>query len=657
MKKYLIFILLWLLHAQVSLGNTTTELLGSLAHAKGDSQKVEAYITLMRHFSLSSADSFNLYAEQALTYCKQRKYRLGEGKLMAQLAITDANQGRVNIALQRNRQALEIYKEQNFGIGIADVLGNIGALEAQTGKFDTGITYMIAAVRVNESIKNDNGLMIAYMNIGSVYLQLNDTTNATKFLTLAEEVSKRLPLSDKMLALYNMIGVVYAVKGNTAKALEYFLNDLKLSDRAGFASSHVESLLYLGNFYNDMGDVATSLKYLREGLKIASEKNMTEMKGNLLMEIATMIKDKDPAMAMEQLKEAEAICHQSQNRAFLVNVYKEMADLYKMQGKYKEALEVTEYKQKIADSIFTMNRASEMASIAATYELEKTMVKVNDLEILSKRTASQRNTVILIAIVIAVLMVILWRVYRKTIVLNKQLKAHEEELKELNNTKDKFFSIIGHDLRSPIAVVPTILDLLEDEQTTEDEKRYLMDSMREHSKSSMEMLDKLLFWGQSLVKGIMLQEQNIYLKEFISENIALKKIAAANKGIQIKDNVPADLLVHADATHCDFIVRNLLSNAIKYTYENGVIEISSDRKMRPGFTVFSIKDNGMGIDKDVLPNIFNPQYSVTGTANEKGTGIGLMLCKEFAIQNGGDIWVESEAGKGATFYFAMKNAA
>jgi len=657
MRRFAFLFICLLLCRYASAEPGASRYIADLNNAKSDSGKVAAYQAIIRHYSVRQPDSALFYSEQGIAWCKRKKYPLGEGMIITQLAVIDNGQGRTNIARQRFLYAMEIYKELNYKPGIADLLGNLGALEATKGNFDVGVKYIFASLRLHESLGDNHGLMIGNMNIGSIYLQQGDTTNATKYLTIAEDVSKKIPVVDKTIALYNMIGVLNAVKGNTAKALEYFLNDLKISDNPKFINSHVECLLYLGNFYHDAGDMPTALKYLQEGLKIATDKKLPEVKSNLLLEIAAMIRERDPAMAMTYVKEAEAIAIEMDNRSFLVTVYGDMAAISKQLGKFEAALQATERKQKISDSIFSINRAREMASITATYELEKTNLKVKELQGLSRRNATQRNLVVVVACCIAILLGILFVFYRKTRRLNVQLKVHEEELRALNSTKDKFFSIIGHDLRSPIARVPVILDLLEDKNTTPEEKQYLLDNMREHSRVSMEMLDKLLFWGQSLVKGIRIQQQNIFLDEYIRENIALKKMTAMEKHINIVDKVPGDLKVYADATHCDFIVRNLLANAIKYTHENGKIEIAADNSSRPGFTVFSVKDDGVGIDQDMQASIFSPLYSMEGTANEKGTGIGLMLCKEFVLQNGGDIWVESELGKGSSFYFSLKNAA
>ena len=243
--------------------------------------------------------------------------------------------------------------------------------------------------------------------------------------------------------------------------------------------------------------------------------------------------------------------------------------------------------------------------------------------------------------------------YLKTKKLYSKLVAHEKELNDLNNTKNKLFSIIGHDLRWPVARIPQVLVMCEDESTSPEERTYLMDSLIEHTNATVETLDKLLYWGQSLMKGVNLKQELFKPRHYVSESIGLKKISAEDKEITVVNNIPEDMEVFSDATHFDFILRNLLANAIKFTGIKGRIEINADEQKIPGYVVFSVKDNGIGIDKERLAKIFEPFNSKDGTASEKGTGIGLMLCKEFAMRNSGDLWAESEPGKGTTFYYSI----
>jgi len=146
-------------------------------------------------------------------------------------------------------------------------------------------------------------------------------------------------------------------------------------------------------------------------------------------------------------------------------------------------------------------------------------------------------------------------------------------------------------------------------------------------------------------------------KPYISESIALRKMKIAEKNITVTDSTPNDLYVLSDPALFDFIIRNLIGNALKYTRHGGYIRVNADMLSKTGFVIFAVQDNGIGIDEATRARIFNSLKSTVGTDNERGHGIGLMLCKEFAVLNGGDIWVESEAGKGSTFYFSVKNIA
>ena len=159
-----------------------------------------------------------------------------------------------------------------------------------------------------------------------------------------------------------------------------------------------------------------------------------------------------------------------------------------------------------------------------------------------------------------------------------------------------------------------------------------------------------------MVKGLQLQQTDVDINDTIRQSISLKKLVLDEKGIKITCNVPAGMKVKVDATHFDFIIRNLFSNAIKYSHLGGSIIFNADNTTRPGYTIVSVADNGTGIPEAMLPRVFNPMRSMPGTADEKGTGIGLMLCKEFTVLNGGNIWVESEFGKGTTFFIALRSA-
>jgi PAS domain S-box-containing protein len=236
-----------------------------------------------------------------------------------------------------------------------------------------------------------------------------------------------------------------------------------------------------------------------------------------------------------------------------------------------------------------------------------------------------------------------------------ELKEKEIQLKELNTTKDKFFSIISHDLRSPFNSILGFSELLLKNHSKYDneEREYFINTIYMSAKNTLSLLDNLLTWARSQSGKINLSKENINLKFFLKELTLILQEQANNKKIEIKNHITENILVFADRNMLDTIFRNLITNAIKYTNEGGIIELK--QKTETEFVEITIADNGVGMNEKIRNSLFKTgeTKSIEGTDGERGTGLGLILCKEFVEKHGGKIWVESEFGKGATFYFTI----
>ena len=238
--------------------------------------------------------------------------------------------------------------------------------------------------------------------------------------------------------------------------------------------------------------------------------------------------------------------------------------------------------------------------------------------------------------------------------INDELIASEAKLKEANATKDKLFSIIGHDLRSSIGSFEPILELLTDESNLEEsEKNVLLKALIQGSKTAYSLLENLLSWASGQSNRLNLEPVNFYINEIIDSNIELLSSTAYQKSITITANYKELISVFADRNSIDLVIRNLISNAIKFTNDNGLIAI--DISDSEDFVEIGIADNGVGIKKDLADNLFssNSFYSTLGTNFEKGSGLGLVLCKDFVEKNGGSIRVESIFGEGSRFIFTI----
>ena len=239
--------------------------------------------------------------------------------------------------------------------------------------------------------------------------------------------------------------------------------------------------------------------------------------------------------------------------------------------------------------------------------------------------------------------------------LENKVEQRTQELRELNATKDKFFSIIAHDLKNPfntlLGFTELMLDSLEDFDY--EKIREFISIIADTSKHSYALLENLLEWSRSQTGRIQMKPETIDLYKLVEENIDFLLNQAGNKKIKLVNGVASPAHVHADANMLNTVVRNLISNAIKYTGEGGSITVSAIEK--DGMVETSVADTGMGIKPENLEKLFriDVNFSTKGTANEIGTGLGLILCKEFITRNEGKIWVESELGKGSTFKFTL----
>ncbi|MBU2975320.1 PAS domain-containing sensor histidine kinase [Zobellia sp. B3R18] len=237
----------------------------------------------------------------------------------------------------------------------------------------------------------------------------------------------------------------------------------------------------------------------------------------------------------------------------------------------------------------------------------------------------------------------------------KQLQESEAQLREIAATKDKLLSIIAHDLRSPFNNISLLSDLLNDSVKKNDvaqSKEYLT-LIDRTTKNSLNLLDNLLNWAKSQTGQIDFRTERTCINQIIEETLELSSVIASTKGITLNYDQEGVISVNSDHKIIRTVVRNLVSNAIKFTKPGGHINVSS--KAGETYVEITVSDNGVGMSEDTCQKLFgiNTNMACVGTANEKGSGFGLVLCKEFVEKLGGEIWAESTFGKGSDFKFTI----
>lgn len=249
---------------------------------------------------------------------------------------------------------------------------------------------------------------------------------------------------------------------------------------------------------------------------------------------------------------------------------------------------------------------------------------------------------------------------------SKAIRVEKEEIEEkktwlekMNATKDQFFSIIAHDLKNPFNTIIGLSELLVyryDKYSRHKIKEFI-EQIHKHSTSAYNLLDNLLQWARSQTGRLEVSPQTMDAEKLVEENTSLMQNKASQKEIGIHFQSKGNYNVYADKNMVNTVLRNLLTNAIKFTHRKGNIKVIVDEHDRENI-LFSVIDNGMGIDKNDIPKIFDlaSHFTTRGTDSEEGTGLGMVLCKDFVEKNRGTIWVESEKGKGSAFHFTLPKA-
>jgi signal transduction histidine kinase len=236
---------------------------------------------------------------------------------------------------------------------------------------------------------------------------------------------------------------------------------------------------------------------------------------------------------------------------------------------------------------------------------------------------------------------------------SQQIDEQNRQLTASNAVKDKILSIIAHDVRSPLGMITGFLDLLQSGDLTEEEIEILSQQLYQATDSTLQMVESLLLWGRSQMKGIITRTEKVDLHTIVETKINMMAAAAQLKNIQLIDSIAPATWLMIDKMQINIVIQNLIANAIKFTPQGGQVFVTGQKKGT--WYQVNITDTGVGMTPEQIDKLFNlATHSTTkGTQGEKGTGLGLLLCKEFVENHGGKLRIESSKDKGTTFSFLL----
>jgi signal transduction histidine kinase len=350
--------------------------------------------------------------------------------------------------------------------------------------------------------------------------------------------------------------------------------------------------------------------------------------------------------------------------------------LYSETNDYEKSLFFYEQYDTCRDSIFTIEGGSKIAELQVRHKMER---QFNELDLLQKDNDIQQlhyikqQSLLLylggFALATGLFILVILHMFRHMKSLNLELQENtrqlenangillvtEKNLQKLNLTKDKFFAIIAHDLKNPLNALLGFSETLNSNYNdlTREQVLTYINIIKKSAKSLYQLLENLLEWSKSQTGNIHFNPENFKLKEIAEIVVNTLAGNAKRKNIKINLDVDSGITLYTDKNLVSSILRNLVGNAVKFSFQDGEILISAHEKENQ--VEISVSDTGIGIGAGDKKKLFDLDYNFTtaGTNDEKGTGLGLILCREFAEKCGGIVWVDSEAGKGSTFTFTI----
>ena len=548
---------------------------------------------------------------------------------------------------------------------------NLGNIYYELANFGEAYYFYMHSLNAYERDGDRMGIARMENNLGTVAHEMGKLQEAEKHYSKAYEIYQDLGSVPDQCRSLNNIGLILYDRQVFDSALVYFNEAIELLD-PGSVESYKEQYILSGLYnnialaYSDLGEYEMSLSYLQKGLDLAREINDLYNIGSVYTNIGSIYgKLNLQDSALFYLHRALRIGKDMGFRHLELETYDELAKLHAGIGSYASAYNWLLRYDTVYKNLFNENQSEQIARLRARYEQE---IKDREIEQLHSESQVQRmlNKVFIGFIVVIIVLVIIITVNLRSkknanLMLAERnlqisnavtkLSESEKELQRLNKSKDRIFSVVAHDLRNPVAAVTGFSELLYEnfeEFPAETQKEYILQILQ-GTQRIQNLLENLLIWARAQMQAIKYEPEEIKVKGVVDECVRELKANLDHKKVSCQVKIDRKCVVFADKAMLHTVFRNLIMNAIKFSFPSGKIWINSSNDSE--FCSVSVSDEGIGIQPEIQDKLFdaNAVVSTPGTTGESGSGLGLVICKEFLDKNRGEITVESESGNGSSF--------
>lgn len=595
-----------------------------------DSLKAEVYLNLSINYRLLNQDQSLDFHKYVYDYAVSTNNTAILIKALIRIAESYYRMNYYDESLDYALQSLDFVLDTKDTSNFYDSYAQLGSVFSAIGQYDAALEYFQESDKYLERSGDPRNEISSLANMAEVLSNTGNNKIAMEKYKRAIELSKQLNFNISIGSLYVNLGNLYRDYSNQTDSAEFcYSNALSFYSLNKRKVGYFGALINLGKLYLKINSFDKAKKYIEESLLMAEETGSSRSK-------------RDASLLM--------------------------SDLYSRLGNYNLAYIYHLKYSRLNDSLLNVRIISDFSKLQAKYESERLYqegILVKNAETDQILLRKQRTFIVLficiiiILIVFAVVFVYQNRLKGRLVIKlsnsQKELQKKNSELEKSNKTKDKFFSILAHDLKTPFNSIIGFSQLLIDNAEKDGNSQNLKFANHIHSsgEKTLKLIDKLLQWFGSRIGRVNFKPESFPIQDIIDTNIEFYKDIVSKKNISLinKDNV--NEIVYADINMINTVLRNLVSNALKFTYSKGTVSLHAIRQNDE--VKISVVDNGTGIKKEMVSTLFDieSKFSTIGTEGETGTGFGLALVKEFVEKNNGRVWVESENGKGSKFHFTL----
>ncbi|NTW23089.1 MAG: tetratricopeptide repeat protein [Lentimicrobium sp.] len=608
------------------------------------------------------------YAKQALLFIEKTDNFYQKGKILNLLAIISREKMSFKQALSYQNQALAIFRNLKDTAEIAGNLNNLGLIYDKLRNKEEALKLYLEVFDVEQKRGNLTGVARTSNNIGTLYEDIGMYEKAIELFQLGIEVSGSINNKQFEAANYHSLGNVYLKSNQPEKAITAYNKAASINKEQGFADFLANNYFQIAATNERLGRFSVSLEFYRKAAAIFD--SLSGRRDYISAINGISVQERKLGNYREALKialKALALSDSINDFEIRGNVYQNLYRIYAETGNPALALKYLEKSNETSDSLQLTNNIRLLKEIETRYEVEKmesdNQKLLEESNLKSSIIRFQRQITIALVVIFVIILVtaiLLLRSRRKLSKvnfmlneINKEIELKAIELTQANATKDRLFSIIAHDIRNPFSALLNFSELLEEEIETADKEtlKFYSENIHLAAVNTFNLLDNLLYWSKSQRGAIEINKEPVDLSLLIKEVFKTAQAGATEKSVTFESKVLPDTSVVVDKTLTRIIIGNLVGNAVKFNNTGGSVVV--DSSVLDNRIEISVTDTGPGIDPSLINSIFDKEESMPhgSTGKKNGTGLGLVLCRDFVRKMGGNISVESKKGEGSVFKF------